>query len=745
MQQVSTEYAESMKSALRERGYMIVTFGLVNQDAQKNSTIDVSSLSFQADIRIVFTNTEDYRYYPTLEENYTKVDGSMILYPSYATQTWYTQSGIISGKLVSEENYTIRITPHTKQSFKGMTIDFGDNYPVNFDITSYTDGVGTTLEIRDNTESLWHTENTFTDVTSVVLTIYKMKNTDSRARIYSILYGYAITFNNSSILDSSLETYVSPIAEDLPQIDFSVTIENLDQKFNLDNPDSIINFIQTGQEMDITYGYMLPESQKIEWIQGQRLYCSDWDADETTATIRAVDIFRNLDGEYYKGKAGLTVLEDLAKDVIKEAGLDDTQLVNFNRESDAVFTYNPIPRVSYKEALQLIANAFYCSLLQDRTGVIRIKGNYKTSILGVFGLKEDTYSNVDNIINSSIKYEYGTLAQDYTRVDGSMYFLPKDTEPTLNTGYVSSVISGSDGTFETDPFVNISFKNVRTYYSITLTFGSTLPDEITIRMINRETSEGKELSLTGDEISTITTIKNDLIEFDDLRITFKKTEVPYNRIILNTVSVDTTTGFSIDKSDMLSYPTTMKEELVKNIVVPWYSYVEGTEKETITSNSITVLGEQTVTFTWNDAAHGYEVLLNGETADATIVDSGCYFADVKFPTGGTYNVSITGYKYQIYKHSITKSLNDTGKTITWDNPLMSKEKDAQFMADWLADYYSEKSEYEYDTRGNPELDAGDVIYQYNEFVNNMKVRIIRSTLNFNQTFSGKLTTRRLEE
>lgn len=38
----------------------------------------------------------------------------------------------------------------------------------------------------------------------------------------------------------------------------------------------------------------------------------------------------------------------------------------------------------------------------------------------------------------------------------------------------------------------------------------------------------------------------------------------------------------------------------------------------------------------------------------------------------------------------------------------------------------------------------DIIYQENEFRSDMKVTVYRATLNFNQTFSGKITARRVE-
>ena len=43
MQKVSKAYKESMKSSLRERAYIMISFGLVNQEAQAKATVDNGS------------------------------------------------------------------------------------------------------------------------------------------------------------------------------------------------------------------------------------------------------------------------------------------------------------------------------------------------------------------------------------------------------------------------------------------------------------------------------------------------------------------------------------------------------------------------------------------------------------------------------------------------------------------------------------------------------------------------------
>ena len=74
---------------------------------------------------------------------------------------------------------------------------------------------------------------------------------------------------------------------------------------------------------------------------------------------------------------------------------------------------------------------------------------------------------------------------------------------------------------------------------------------------------------------------------------------------------------------------------------------------------------------------------------------------------------------------------------------MSDIQMATDLAEWLGAYYKSGIEYEYNTRGNPEIDVNDIVYQENEFHDGMKVNIYRQTLGFNQSFSGKVTARRI--
>jgi hypothetical protein len=194
---------------------------------------------------------------------------------------------------------------------------------------------------------------------------------------------------------------------------------------------------------------------------------------------------------------------------------------------------------------------------------------------------------------------------------------------------------------------------------------------------------------------------------------------------------------------MTSSPKAIKQELVKEIIVPCYSYQNGTQEETLVSEDITVTNGQVETFYIGEPSHGFRVTLNESNSGVSIVASGNYYVTLRFSVSGTYRVDVYGYRYKIVERYAVKTLNNRGKTIKWENPLMSDMTMATDLAEWLGEYYTAGIEYEYNTRGNPEIDANDIVYQENEFHKDMKVNIYRQTLNFNQSFSGRVTARRI--
>lgn len=738
MQKVSKAYKESMKSSLRERAYIMISFGLVNQEAQAKATVDNGSYAYYSNKDNIFGEHIDDTVYATLEEEFTKVDGSMFFLPRATEGGRYYDTGIVSDKLISEARCEVIISLNTiATDFKGLTINFGENYPVDFDIVGST---GQTIEFRGNTKSKWSTEEVLENTTYIKLVFYKMKNPQSRLRIYSIMFGYGLVYYNDSVMSSALDSYVSPIGADVPQFDFSVTLKNYDHYFNVDNPNSAINYLETGQEMDIMYGYQTPGSDTIEWIQGNHLWCSEWESDDNTATIRCQDIFRNMDGEYVKGlysAAGKSYYA-LAEEILKDAGISEYYI---DPRLKKLYSNNPIPRVKYKEALQIIANACRCVLTQSRDGEVQIKSNFMPSA-SIATNGEETYSNAANVLTDTPKVEYATLAGNYTPTDGTMFFLPRNGKAALTTGYVSKEISGANGTFTKNPIVTITMEAIRAYYGLKLVFGTALPAAFTIRTYNGG-EPVNEYPVEKDEINTTSIILRDFDDFDVMKIEFTKTAEPYNRIVLNYFSLSDVVDFTMNRRDMTSSPKAIKQELIKEVIVPCYTYQENNREENLVYEDIDVVAGEVETYYIQDPSYGYKVKLDEVEGKATIVAWSNYFVTIKFNVTGSFKLEVQGCRYKIVEKYATVSLNARGKTVKWKNPLISNTTMANELAAWLADYYTAGIEYEYDTRGNPELDATDIVYQENEFHDGMRVNIYRHTVNFKQAFSGRVTARRI--
>ena len=739
MQKVSKAYRQSMKSSLRERAYIMISFGLVNQEAQAKASIDEGDFAYFSNEANLFGQHTDEIVYSTLEQDFTKVDGSMFFLPRQSSTGAYFDTGLVGNTLVSDSQYEVTIQLNTLPTdFKGITINFGENYPVNFDMVGANNQV---IEYRNNTQSVFTTEDVLYHTTFVRLIIYDMKNPVSRLRIYSIRFGYGLVYYNDSVMNSSLESYVSPIGADIPQIDFSVTLKNYDHYFNVDNPNSAINYLETGQEMDIYYGYQLPDSDEIEWVVGNHLLCSEWESDDFTATIRCQDRFRDMDSEYNKGiyaAAGISYY-DLAVRILTEGGETNYYI---DPRLKRLYTKNPMPRVKYKEALQIIANACRCTLSQTRQGGIQIKSNFVPDKT-ITSNGETAYSNVENVLSSTPKQEYSTLATNYTTVDEEMYFLPNNGVGTLYTGFISSAISDGNGEFTTNPMLTVVQEAACLYHGVKFVFGNALPSGLTIRTYNNSELVEEYVVEDYNEIEKTLVVIHDFEDFDTMTVEFTGTAEPHNRIVLDYFAFGDITDFTMERLDMTSSPKAIKQELVKEVIVPCYSYQSGTQEESLVSEELTVTSGTTRTFYVGEPCYGFRALLNNSTSGVTITDWGNYYVTVKFTTSATAaRFEIMGYRYKIVEQYAVNTLHDRGKTIKWENPLISDMDMAEDLAEWLGEYYTSGIEYEYSTRGNPEIDVNDIVYQENEFYEGMKVNIYRHTIGFNGAFSGKVIARR---
>ena len=420
MYNVSQAYKESMKQPVINHSYMKVMLGLINQEAQMSAQVEnQSQYTAYSEFPTLFNKNDIGNMYATYEQDFWKADGSMYFLPRSPTN--YRQNGLITEDLFSS-NLLIEFSfGYGASDIRGLTVQFGHNYPTQFTVIT-SDGTEYRFE---NDSDKFETEQVFENTDSITLRIEAMSVPNNRVRIYYVKFGLGLEYDNEWIMSTDSSSVLSAINEDLPEVNFSVTLKNDDQRFNVDNPSSEINFLESGQNLSVSYGYELDDGS-VEWMQLHSLMVSEWSADDTQATIKAVDRFKYMSDSYYKGvyyEDGIS-LYDLAKLVFADAGIESADYY-LDSYLQKVIIHNPLPNVTHKEALQIIANAGRCIMDYDRYGRIRIYSAFIPEYT-VSANNEEYYSNVENILSDTGKIHYASYTQNFWRADSSMYFLPRN-------------------------------------------------------------------------------------------------------------------------------------------------------------------------------------------------------------------------------------------------------------------------------------------------------------------------------
>jgi hypothetical protein len=738
MQYVSKEYRQSMQALKRNKSYMRLYIGLINHDAQQGAALRDEGLTQYSDIEAPFDGSQVTKPYATYEQGWSSLDGSVYFIPRNGG---YHQQGVVTEALAdSKPSITIIFNTESPVDLKGMTIKFGKSYPTLFTIT--TDNK--TVQFENNSQE-FKTEETFNSTTYMTIQALSMSKGNTRLRIEQILCGIGINLDDNKIISAKLKSTISPIGGDMPTMDFTVKIENMDRYYNVDNDDSAINFIETGQELVVYWGYRL-DSGDTEWFKGATLYMKSWSATDTTAKFEAVDVFEYMDDEYSNGEyhpEGIS-LYDLAEDVFEDAGMDvywiDPYLKN-------ITVYNPLPTTSHKQCLQLIANAGRCVLTQDNDGKIMIKSSFvpdvKTTSNGETG-----YSNVAGIIDNTDTREYASFEPDFTTGNGAQYFIPRNMTECFKTGYVSSDVSDGEGYFITNPTVTLNLEAAVSFFGMSLYFGDSIPYKFIIKTYNNGTVTSIYKSTA---IYKATAVNFDFIDTDRVDIEFTQTK-PHSRIHLAAIKLGEATDYTISYNDLLSTPTGTKLEKVKAVRVARTIYTKGTEYKDLVSDDITTPTEQTLyDFNFSNAVHDLDVVC---TKDDEEIDIGAVITEQKAyrcrvlisnPPKEQENVTIVvrGYEYNTSTAYKTMQVNATGKILDWENPLISSENTAQDLAEWLGSYYASGNEYSLKFRGDPALEANDLAYLESMYLDELMIRLESIETDYSGSITGKITARRI--
>lgn len=739
MQLVSKEYKEAMQLPFRNRAYIRVSIGVVNSDAQNNAALDEETeLTYYSDGKKPFDGYTVTKPYATAEQNFSKVDGSMYFLPKETDGYSYYNNGIVTHEILGA--VYISFGGLVGLDIKGLTIDFGECYPTQFTIQSDS---GT--KSYENDKQLFTTEDAFDGSSYFIITPITMLGGQDRMRIYQMTFGIANTFSNDKVINCSLKDYVSPISETIPSMDVSLTVDNQDLYYSPDNPESAIAYMEIGQEVKVSFGYDVTGNGDIEWLPETTSYLNTWSADDVQAKFTSTDRFYQLTDTYYKGlyRSGGITLYDLALDVLNDAGIEDEREYYIDPYLKRITVYNPLPAVKHSEALQIIANAGRCALYEDRANKIHLKASFVPDMQVSVNNKTD-YSSIENLLKDNKKDAYAIASNDFSLVDGSLFFMPKDGS-YKETGYVSNSIADADGNFTENPIITVTLESGFTAFGAIINFRNVAPQEFVIRTYYLNALQD---TYTVQNPDTEYITKQQFNDFDKMEIEFTKGH-PNSRITIDNILIGDVTDYRLTRTrDLMDNPTGTRQEKVKMISVKKTNYRESQEGfKDIVTEKITLTEEMEHTVYFNIASYGFQASVkDNSNIGVQIVASSNYFVAVKFTNatvGTEIELVIQGYEYVADESYYRVAHNPNGQEIEWSNPLISTDEQARDLEEWIATYYLGDVDYDISWRGDPRVEANDLFYLELKNREDALIRSYQNELSFNGSWSGSMKARKV--
>lgn len=669
MIKASNAYKSAMQKKIRDRAYISITLGVVNGDAQNTAYFD-GDYAYWGNKVLPFRNDAEYTEYATLEQNYMRVDGQMYFLPRETSGLYQLRNAPLTTKNIME---TVKVAFPQEYSIKGLTIDFGKYYPTRFKIVTDEKELTYTSDKHD-----FSTTDVLGDTTNIQIIPISMVGGNKRLRVEKIVMGVGLTYRNNDVSTSSFEEFVNGISAEIPYRKLSVTILDKNNVYNVDDDNSFINFLETGQKMELSYGMVLSD-KTVEWHKKATMLLTDWNSKKNQMSFTANDILSTLEDIYTKGNKiyDRTAYEE-AISILTDAGFEPDEYFVDDCLRD-VSLHNPMPEASHKECLQLLCNASRCILFVDSDGRVNIKANFTNVIdpedMQVSSNGNAWWGNATNVLygNNNV---YAELTRNFMRVDGSQLFLPRNTGTAIEqTGYVTSNVSDENGLFSENPVLTLKLPAAYTYYGLYISFQGNFPKEMKVSTYNGDTllktfkyDDLKEKSLLNDEFEN----------FDNIRFEITKA-YPKNRVLIDKISFGDLSDYELKKDSMTENPYGYAERKTKDVYVKIYTFQ------------------------------------NGEDNTPQVVEDNIY---------------------------LKKAINNTGEIRYCENQLISTEEHARTVAEWLGNYYANNISYDVQYRGDPVLESADIIFMKSDIVNSLQVEVETHKLNFNGAFSGSLQLRR---
>lgn len=523
MQSVSQEWKDNQNELLVGESEIELSLRITDPDAYEDATaIDNGHKYYKKPQTGDIVSGVDYEMTPTLtlEQNLWILDGSgeVLDLNNIGTQRYISNSLCTRNKTFPSIPIIEILFSHVfTKLLQGITIVWStlwNEYAEEFIVTAYNgENVVATKTVTDNntTKSIVYMDIQNYDY--ITIEIVRWSLSYRNARIEEIVIGIDKSYSKTDLFSYSHSQRVNPLSAELPKVEVSFSLNNVDNAYNPHNPNTLSKYLIERQEIKVKYGYKI--NDRIEWINGGRLYLSEWDApqDGLTAEFIARDLLEFMQGTYYGGmyhSEGIS-LYDLAVDVLTDANLpthnDGSVKWLIDESLKDIYTNAPLPIDTHANCLQLIANAGGCVMYQDRFGILHLKPLESTvSDYAINYFNSYSKSNVElskPLKDVSIGFYQYTIGTDSTELYNGVVSI---------SGTQELIVTYSGSATNVSATVNGGTLNSATYYTNACKLTITASGNVTIVVTGKSLQSSKmELSIYNSDNGETVSVDNALI------------------------------------------------------------------------------------------------------------------------------------------------------------------------------------------------------------------------------------------
>ena len=279
--------SNSFKKAIKETNREI--YGYVEIDYQYDDySLSIDKIPQLSDIVIddgsgLLSDSKIMNKYATLENNYTLLDGSFMVW----NESIKSNVGIVTEDIFENINDTEIIIENESSDklTKGVTFYFKENLPFDFDIDfKYNNETISSDNIRNNSSMVY--QKIFPDgeyISDISLNILNVEHPDNRLRIASVDFNLSDLYDGDQLVGFDITEEIDLLVENLPVNTCSVRLNNYpdangNNKFDPISPTSIVRYLTSDTTIKPYIG-VLTEDNGVEYVPMGVFYINDWSSD----------------------------------------------------------------------------------------------------------------------------------------------------------------------------------------------------------------------------------------------------------------------------------------------------------------------------------------------------------------------------------------------------------------------------------------------------------------------------------